>query len=495
VDQNRFQEAQQAYEAGDFRTAAKGFLAAAGRGPDGNGAAYHKAGNALMRLRRYQDAVTVYGHALRDTLYDRRGAVWSNLGAAYCELGEYAEAAKAYEEAIAEPDYATPFKAYQGMAGALLERGRVEEAAIAYRKAALDPGNTDPGKALVNLGLCFMGLGRPADAVEAYRAALGFEEYQGRGKALANMGMAFVALGEYTDAVRSFEKATQLHNHTLSPAASASYETALAQVRPPEQLAAAVPAVAATTTPQAEQLAYPPVNAAGEAGDLASAAPLGAGLTDNWATLADPAAVGAEAAPTHFTDFGAEFAGDPSLTQPLVPFDQIVDTSAELNIGDEAAVADFFSATDEQLKARDKEARRAERHERGPFALWRTIGVIALIVALVVGGLGAAYQMGFGWPTQSQVVGGVLSAYQTGSPVESYWVAAPSKDLAKEMAKIPPMKSFELGAMSRGATTSKIAVAVTPKTGATLHYTITLTREGVGWKVSGIDNDWSSTGG
>src|SRR5664280_914057 len=121
VDQSRFQEAQQAYDAGEFRTAAKGFLASASRGPEGNGAAYHMAGNALMRLRRYQDAVTVYGHALRDELYEKRGAVWANLGKAYVELGEYAEAVKAYESALEEQDYATQYKAYQGMAGALLE--------------------------------------------------------------------------------------------------------------------------------------------------------------------------------------------------------------------------------------------------------------------------------------------------------------------------------------------------------------------------------------
>ncbi|MDR3686077.1 MAG: tetratricopeptide repeat protein [Coriobacteriia bacterium] len=479
MDQTRFQEAQQAYDAGDFRTAAKGFLAAAGRGPDGNGAAYHMAGNALMRLRRHQDAVTVYGHALRDTLYDRRGAVWSNLGAAYCELGEYAEAAKAYEEAINEVDYATPYKAHQGMAGALLERGRVEEAAIAYRKAALDASNPDPGKALVNLGLCFMGLGRPADAVEAYRAALGFEEYKGRGKALANMGQAYVALGEYAEAVRSFEKATQLHNHTLSPSAQAAYDIALAQVKPAEQPVEPVATAAAAT---ASRVAAASMSEA-SAGEL----------TDSWSIPVHP--VAAADAPPSFVDFGEEFAHSSQLTQPLVPFDQIVDPTAELGMGDESAVADFFSATDEQLKARDKEARRAERHERGPFAVWRTVGVAVVVILLVVAALVATYEMGFGWPTQAQTVGGVLSAYETGGAVDSFWVAAPSKDVAKEMAKIPPMKGYEIGPIARGATTSTVAVTVTPKTGAALHYTITLSREGVGWKVSGVDNDWSSTGG
>ncbi|MDZ4180984.1 MAG: hypothetical protein U1E29_17425, partial [Coriobacteriia bacterium] len=82
MDQALFQEAKQSYEAGDYRAAAKGFLAAAGRGTDGNGAAYHMAGNALLRLRRHADAVTVYGHAMRDELYEKRGALLVNMAAA-----------------------------------------------------------------------------------------------------------------------------------------------------------------------------------------------------------------------------------------------------------------------------------------------------------------------------------------------------------------------------------------------------------------------------
>ncbi len=228
MDQAKFQEAQQAYDAGDFRTAAKGFLAAAGRGSEGNGAAYHMAGNALMRLRRYSDAVTVYGHALRDETYEKRGVAYANLGAAYKALGELSESITAYEAALEEPGY--PY-AVQGAAGhrrgaarsrARRRGGRRVQAGRARR------GQPDPGKALVNLGLCFMALGRPADAVDAYQAALGFDDYEGRGKALANLGQAYIALGRYDDAAKAFEKATRLHGHKLSEAAEAAYATALA---------------------------------------------------------------------------------------------------------------------------------------------------------------------------------------------------------------------------------------------------------------------------
>ena len=461
MDQNRFQEAQQAYDTGDYRAAAKAFLASAGRGPDGNGAAYHMAGNSLMRLRRHQDAVTVYGHALRDAVYEKRGAVWANLGGAYTAMGEYAEAAKSYQNAIAESDYTTPYKAYQGLAGALLERGHIEESAIAYRKAALDPDNPDPGKALVNLGLCFMALGRPSDAVDAYHAALGFDEYQGRGKALANLGQAYVALGEYDEAAKSFEKATQLHGHRLSAAAQEANATALSQLQPDEHE-----------------------------------------VIDGWLTgeiIPDDLPV---AQPTGQWDTSEMFA---TTDLPMVQAQGVTaaasgsseETAAHdaLGFGDEASVVDFFSVTEEELKVRDREARRTERHERGPGFIWRRLAFVAVGAFIVVGLLIGAYSMGFGWPTQSQSVAGMLGAVQTGAAVDGFWVAVPSKDISKEMAKIPPVQSYTIDSVARSASTSTVAITVTPKTGAPLHYVITLSREGVGWKVTGVENDWRSTGG
>lgn len=482
MDQTRFREAQEAYEAGEFRVAAKGFLASASRGPEGNGAAYHMAGNALMRLRRYQDAVTVYGHALRDPVYDRRGSVWANLGAAHVELGDYAEAFKSYESAIEEPDFTSPYKAYQGMANALLERGRVEDAGIAYRKAALDPGNPDPGKALVNLGLCFMALGRPEDAVEAYRAALGFDQYMGRGKALANIGQAHVALGQYDEAAKAFEKSTQMHGHTLSPAASAAYATALEQLR---KRAENRDESFDTTMEIEELIAAPNADVTAEPQVVAST-PESAGGWD----LGDSAAIPVIPA----MDVSDAESAEHQMTQPLTPLDQ-TGAVPTVEFGDEQSVADFFSVTEEELKARGREASRAERHAKGPHAIWRSVAFILIAIVLVFGVLVAGYQAGYGWPTQQQTVAGMMGAYQAGASVDNFWVAAPTRDISKEMAKIPPVRSYTIDNVALGATTSVASITVTPKAGAALHYTITLSREGVGWKVIGIDNDWRTSGG
>lgn len=442
MDETRFAEAKASYDAGDYRTAAKGFLAAAGRGADGNGAAYHMAGNSLMRLRRYADAVTVYGHALRDELYDKRGAVLANLAAAHVALGDYAEAVEEYRSASEESDYPTPHKALQGMAGALVEMGRYEEAAGAYRQAALDSGNPDPGKALNNLGLCFMAMNRPGDAIEAYKAALGFDTYSGRGKALANLGIAFNAAGEHKEAVKAFEKATQLHGHDLSQVAIAAYEASRAAVAAPERV-----------------------------------------IVDGWQTGEIPPVV-----PMSDSEYDEPVStyvpptGDPASTGEL--FGEVPDSA-------------FFTATDEELKAQDRVARRAERDarrtDRNPWQLPLTI-VVSVLIALSV--FAALYFAGYGFPTQRMTVEGMLTARAEGKAVDGSWVAVPSADVEKEMAKIPAMiQDFQVGAVDRAARVSKVGVTVTPKNGAPLRYTVTLSREGVGWKVSGIENDWGSTDG
>ena len=454
MDHNRFQEAQQAYDEGDFRLSAKLFLAAAGRGTDGNGRAFHMAGNSLMRLRRHQDALTVYGHALRDGMYDKRGAVYANMGTAYVAIGDYAEATTAFQSALDEPDYTTPFKAYQGLAGALLERGKVEEAAVAYRRAALDPGNPDPGKALVNLGLCFMALGRAGDAVEAYRAALGFDEYQGRGKALANLGQAYAVLGEYDEAVRAFEKATQLHGHKMSAAASAAYQTSLDQARPARE-----------------------VVDGWETGEIAPLAESDLGDTTGWEMSELAALTGQDAAAKAASSERSD----------------AEQAAAALGFGDDDAVADFFSLTDEQMRVRDREARRSDR-EQNRRSPWKTVAAVVVVTVVVAAILGVGYALGFGWPTQKQSSSGMLTAHKNGEPVDAYWVAVPGKDLAKEMAKVPPVKEFTLNDVKRGAQSSTVAVTVTPKDGAPLRYSITLAREGVGWKVIGVENDWRTTG-
>lgn len=446
MDQARFEEGQAAYAAKDYRAAAKAFLAAAGRG-EGSGPAYHMAGNALVRLRRFADAVTVYRHALNDESYEKRGAVSANLGAAYVALGEYADAVHAYDAALDDPAYGGQYRALQGKAGALVEMGRFEDAAMAYRQAALDGDNPDPGKALNNLGLCFMAMDRPTDAVEAYRAALGFDTYSGRGRALANLGMAYHAIERHEDAVKAFEKATGMHGHELSSTARVAYTASKELLRAPAERE----------------------------------------VVEGWSTGELPPVVGVVPVSDEDDDSGDDDGAIP-VSSP--------DATTSMPHPSAEDVDTFFRMTDAEMRERDRQQRRAQRQRgREQSSVWPTVAWVVTIVALVAGAFAAAFMTGIGYPTQRMTVSAMLEARASGAPVAPYWVAVPTSDVDKEMAKLPPMDDFVIESVERSPRTSRVMVTITPESGAPLSYEISLAREGVGWKVTGVENDWRSTGG
>jgi tetratricopeptide (TPR) repeat protein len=349
-------EGQAAYAAKDYRAAVEGVSVSRRSATKAAGLPIHMAGNSLVRLRRYADAVTVYRHAISDESYGKRSAVQANLGAAHVALGEYAEAVKSYDAALDDTEYAGQYKALQGKAGALFEMGRIEEAATAYRQAALDGDNPDPGKALNNLGLCFMAMDRPTDAVEAYRAALGFDTYTGRGRALANLGMAYYLIGRPEDAVKSFEKATGLHGYELSDAARAAYATSSSHLRSPQERE----------------------------------------VVDGWST-GEMVPVVADASDSGVAVEEREAPAPDATTSMPHPGGDDVDS--------------FFRMTDQEMREQDREARRTERQMRqGERSPWALVAIGVLVISLIAGAVAALFAMGIGYPTQKMTVSGMLEA-------------------------------------------------------------------------------------
>jgi tetratricopeptide (TPR) repeat protein len=451
--------ADKAYAAGDWRGAAREYLAAVHEcGPEGTGRAYHMAGNALVRLRRNGDASTVYGHALKDPSYDKRGAVLANLGAALAADAHYSDAVESFRSALAEPGYDAPWKAQQGLAGALYDMGRYEEACQEYRGAAWNKANPDPGRALNNLGLCYMKLGRPEEAVEPYRTAIATESYAAKGRASANLGLAYAAMGFSDEAVRAFETARDTHGHALTGAALAAYGAAKTAVGPEPDPAtdpapapgAEIPAVAVEPTVE---------------------------TVEGWSTGEMPSAVAdaghaAEAPP----------AAGPSAAAP----------GRSPGSGGNA----FFTRTEDEARDVGREAERVERRERlTGRSLAVRVGVALAVSLLAVGGLAAAWFTGVGYPTQSATVSGMLDAYKSGGGVASFWVAVPVADVKQEMRKLPArFESYSVAPMKATSLASTVRVTILLQKDASLRYDVSLVREGVGWKVNGISNAWTSTG-
>ena len=64
------------------------------------------------------------------------------------------------------------------------------------------------------------------------------------------------------------------------------------------------------------------------------------------------------------------------------------------------------------------------------------------------------------------------------------------------MSSLPPkFTSYTIDGTQGAARKSTVTVTIVLEQGAPLTYTVSLLREGVGWKVNGITNDWRSTGG
>lgn len=440
MDGSHFAAGEAAYAAGDFDLAAREYLTSAEEDPSDGSRAYHQAGNALVKLKRYPDAAAAYAKAVADPAYTNRSVVFGNLGAALSAAGRPAEAIEAFESALADADYATPHKALQGRAGALFELGRFEEAAGAYREAAWADGNPDPGRALNNLGLTFMALGKPQDAVEAFKAAVGVEGYGSKGKATANLALAYAEMGFFDEAVREFENARDHYGYVASGDAAAMYEKAMADAR------------ADVTT----EVGPPPE-------------PPEVETIEGWLTGEMP---------------------------PLVesPGEQAGDEPPELDEVD-AREARFFTMSEEEMRAEGRKAKKAARKAaRTPAKIAARILLVIAVIAVVVGGAGSVIYFGYGYPTQEQTVTGVLQAYRSGTPYTDFWVAVPQTDVKQEMRQLPArFASFSIQGIDRSALKSTARVLVKLDTGSQLTYDVLLVREGVGWKVDGIRNTWTST--
>lgn len=423
-----------AYASGDWDRAALEYMASAHENPgDGSGHALHQAGNALMKLGRYADAVTVYERAAVDPTYERRSLVFANLGAACSAAGLWDKAVASYDAALAADDYPTPYKAMQGRARALYELGRYEDATVSYRQAAWAEGNPDPGRAFNNLGLSFMALGRPEEAVEAFRAAVGLEAYEAKGKATANLGLAFAAMGFFEEAVGEFEHARDAFGHELTGDALAAYEESLlkagtsgAPVRPPIE-------------------------------------PLDADIVDGWETGEMP------------------------------PVSSEGQTGALPGVDDESTQR-FFDLSEDDMRDTDRAERKAARTARlTPRLVAVRVGIALAVVVAVAAVFGGLLYAGFGYPTQTQTVSALLDAYRTSGAYSQYWVAVPQANVTQEMNQLPArFASYRISGIDRAALKSTVRVVVRFDSGAELAYDVSLAREGVGWKVTGVKNAWIS---
>ncbi len=451
MDAQAFNAAKAAYQAGDWSTAAVGLYAAKSAG-EVYGEADHLRGNALMKLGNFAEAANAYGEALADAAYGHVGALNCNRGRALVASGQEDAAIACFQAAAGDSSYATPYKAYVALGSIFEGRGMVAEAASAWRAAAIDEANPDPSTSLVKLGDSFMQLARPNDAVDAYRTALDFSTGAGVGSINAALGQAYMAQNRMAEAADAFAHA----------AADPSYQLT-----------------------EEQQTAYTAAQRA-----LSGATNSGPSETDQMLSAAgygDPSY-----APQSSQALESTAAGQVQMqAAPATAYDPLDPMGRSGEFIPSPEDTGFFSVTEEDLMKADRKQRKARRkHSHRGLKVF----LVLLILVLALAGAGAfAYFSGYGWPTQEAVVSDLFSAGSAGTDISGFLSASVSDDSKSEIEAIMPRGATStVSGVDRSMASSQVLVTSSLASGGSQDYTVSLVRDGLGWKVSGVTLAYSS---
>ena len=383
-------------------------------------------------------------------------------GNAYMKLGQYDEAADAYALALKDASYGKRGALSCNRGRALLAAGRAQEAVSALTDAVSDASYGTPYKAYMALGSAYERLGDVRSAGISYRSAAIDEANPAPAVALCSLGSCFLRLGRAVDAVEAYRTALDF------------------------------------TTPLESQsqiwcdlgLAYVAANRMNEAVDA-----FGHATSDGTFTLSPEAqasydaarkavAAVAERRPSE-TDAFLQAAGYGAGYDPLDP------TGASGELMPSPEDTGFFSVTEEDLMAADKQERQVRRKKRHT-GLKVFIAILVLLV-LVVGGAVFAYTRGFGWPTQESVAEQVFSAKAAGNDISGFVAPGISTAQIQEMSDaLAGVSEGTVEGVDRSMTESTVLVKAKLSAGGEQTYELKMARDGVGWKLVSLEPTYAS---
>ncbi|MDR1713933.1 MAG: tetratricopeptide repeat protein [Coriobacteriales bacterium] len=438
MNSKHYELATQAYKAGDYPAALKGFYQSvkedyASYLPGDSGLVFHRLGNCLLKMRNLKEAVGAYQKALEDGAYNDRSGVYVNLGTTLNGLNRYTDAIPFFQQALADPGYGTPYRAQMGLGAAYTKLGKLIEAGTAFRDAALDESNPDPVKALTNLGATFSALSRPQDAIEAYLAILDFR-VTGKtlNKTYERLGQAYAAAGRYREAVESFDDAVRDGTYELSAAAQADLDRALSLVG------------GQTTAPEV-------------------------GNDDSMR--------------------GFDYSDMDYIDDQEPAYDDIAGVTGQYGAGNVPVAENtgFFTATETDLIRHSKQHLRKERKLRHT-GLKVFLALIVILIVLL-GAAVFAYWKGFGWPSQQTVVSDFFTTAADGGDYYQYWVSSEEnkEEIDRIMDSVGTAEAVVVDGVVSNMNQSKALVSVTLPEGGTVHYKVDLTRDFISWKIVGVD--------
>lgn len=450
MNNETFQQARSAYVSKQFDVALAKFTecledTSVEKAPGEVGLLYHQIGNCLVKLKDPNEAIHAYSQALVDTSYDASGSVSYNLGMVYASQGDFEDAITNFKAVTEDSRYATPYKAYVALGNSLLKLGKSAEAGAAFRSAALDESNPDPTKALLNLGVCFMALDRPMDAIASYESALQFDmKPETRNKIFANMGQAYVADGKMEKAVRAFESALADKTYVFNDAANVDYQRAVA-------------AVAAGNTGEVEAVTPEEVSSASTHNDLSGLDVQGDGVPIESSRL-DP------------SEMGTMQLSETSIMREIAAAEQ--------------AGSQYFQEAEQDFQDWGQPLKKKRRH-RGLKAFL----IILILIIIVAGGGAFAYTQGYGMPSQQDQVNALFADPQN---ADVYAVSVDENKKARIADTVTQGGQVTINGTTNNLGTAEVYATATTSQGGEVPYQISLVRDGLGWKVSGVSLSFTS---
>ena len=151
----------------------------------------------------------------------------------------------------------------------------------------------------------------------------------------------------------------------------------------------------------------------------------------------------------------------------------------------------FFSVTEEDLMEADKKERKVRRKHRHTGL---KVFIVILVLLLAVVGAGVfAYVRGYGWPTQETVAERLFNAKADGVDIAEYMVEGTSEDVIEQTLDVLPTDAtISVNGCDRSMTESTVHLTATLSAGGEMDYTLTMRRDGVGWKVSDVTPEYRS---
>ena len=136
----------------------------------------------------------------------------------------------------------------------------------------------------------------------------------------------------------------------------------------------------------------------------------------------------------------------------------------------------------------NKKARRKHKH-RG----LKVFLVIVILLLVLGGGSAFAYYKGYGWPTQEAVVTDLFNAGANGSDISGYLASSVSDETKSEIEDIMPRgATTSVSGVDRSMSSAQALVTASLASGGTQDYTVSLVRDGLGWKVSDVKLTFAS---